>query len=298
MAEAGTCSVTRTTIGKQFCIKGNPLKMARKPFLVVPGFTFDTFADFQDQDVWNAAIAAGNIFPLELIEAVENSSVEASIVDTDGGSKFKTRKGRYGYIYDMNMTLSQNANAQDLDSATWTIIVADDDDNLIGTTPDGTVVGGLDLSYLDVMDMQPTGGTDDYSKTRIEIQLKYNIQLNEQIMVALGSDLDWSPKQLDPVTTVTISNVSIAAFVITASFNIVDNTIASRPTVTIRTLTPDDLVVIDEGGSVVTLTQPDIVETSTPGIWDITTSAMVSGTIQQVATATSLFESAETAVTA
>jgi hypothetical protein len=297
MAEAGTCSAVRTGIGAQQCIKGNPLKMFRKFFLGVPGFTFDTFADYQDQDVWNAAIAAGNIFPLENIEAVEDSSTEESVVDTDAGSKKKTRDGRYGFIIDMDMTLAQNKVFQSYGTLNWTLFIVDDDDNLIAQTPDGTVVGGMTISYFNPMPMKPTLGSDDYSKTRLEIQLEYKREFNEDICVALGSELDWSAIELQPVTTVTISNVSIAAFVITASFNIVDTTIASLPTVPIRTLTPEDLIVIDEGGLVVTLTQPDIVETSTPGTWEITTSAMVSGTIQQVATATSFYESAQTAVT-
>jgi hypothetical protein len=296
MATAGTCDAVSTGIGAQQCIKGNILKMFRKFILLVPGTTIDTFANFQLEAYINGLVAAGTAFPLENIEAVEDSSTEQAIVDTDAGSRKKTRDGRYGFIVDMDMTLAQNAIFQGYGSTNWTLLIIDDDDNMIATTPDGTVVNGFTISYFNVMPMKPTLGSDDYSKTRLEVQLQYNREMNEDIVVARGTELDWSPMTLAPVTPVTVSSVSIAAFVITASFNIVDTTTADLATVPIRALTVADLSVIDQAGSPVT--PSDVSETTTPGTWEITTAAMTSGTIQQIATATSLFESAITAVTA
>jgi len=295
-ATAGSCSAVPTGIGAQQCIKGNILKMFRKAILLVPGTTIDTFSNFQSESYINGLIAAGTAFPLENIEAVEDTSIEQSIVDTDAGSRKKTRDGRYGFIFDMDMTLTQNAVFQGYGAVNWTILLIDDDDNIVGTTPDGIVVNGLTISYFNAMPMKPTLGSDDYSKTRLEIQLQYNRELNEDIVVARGSALDWSPMTLLPVTVVTISDVSITTFVITASFNIVDTTTADLATVPIRTLVIANLSVIDQASSPVT---PSLVaETTTAGIWEITTASMTSGTIQEIATATSLFESAITAVTA
>lgn len=293
-ATAGSCSAIATGIGAQQCIKGNILKMFRKFILLVPGTTIDTFSNFQSESYIKGLIAAGTAFPLENIEAVEDSSTEAGKVDTDAGNTKKTRDGKYGFIVDMDMTLSQNAIFQGYGTTNWTLLIIDDDDNIIGTTPDGTVVNGLTISYFDPMPMKPTLGSDDYSKTRLEIKLQYNRELNEDIVVARGSALDWSPMTLDPVTVVTVSSVSIAAFVITASFNIVDTTTADLASVPIRTLTAANLSVIDQASAVVV--PSDVSETTTPGTWEITTAAMTSGTIQQIATATSLFESAITAV--
>lgn len=295
MATPGTCTSVATGIGAQQCIKGSILKMFRKFILLVPGTTIDTFDNFQLESYLNGLIAAGTAFPLENIEAVEDTSTEQSAVDTDAGSKKKTRDGRYGFIVDMDMTLAQNAIFQTYGSTNWTLLIIDDDDNIIATTPDGTVVNGFTISYFNVMPMKPTLGADDYSKTRLEIQLQYNREMNEDIVVAMGSAMDWSPMTLAPVTPVTVSDVSITSFVITASFNIIDTTIASLPTVPIRTITAADLIVVDQGALVVT--PSSVVETTTPGIWEITTAAMTSGTIQLTATATSLFESAITAVT-
>ena len=296
MATAGSCSAIATGIGAQQCIKGNILKMFRKFILLVPGTTIDTLANFQNESYIKGLIASGLAFPLENIEAVEDSSTEQSVVDTDAGSKKKTRDGRYGFIIDMDMTLAQNAVFQSYGSTNWTLLIVDDDDNIIGTTPDDIVVNGLTISYFNAMPMKPTLGSDDYSKTRLEIQLQYNRELNENIIVARGAELDWSPMELLPVTIVTISDVSITAFVITASFNIVDTTTADLATIPIRTLAVADLSVIDQASSPVT--PSDVSETTTDGIWEITTLAMTSGTIQQIASADSLLESAITAVTA
>jgi len=297
MADTGACSVTRVPMGAKKCISSNPIKMMKKPFLLVPGFTFDTFADFQDKSVWNAGIAAGNIYPLEKVEAVEDTSTEAKVVETDGGSKFKTSDGNYGFIVDMNLTPDQNKNIQDYDQAAWTIIYTDDDDNLIAKTPDDIVVGGMEISYLNVMPMKLTLSSDDYSKTRVEFQLKYNRDLNQDVCIALGSELDWSPVQLEPVTIVTVTDVSIASNVITGSFYIVASRIAGLPSVAVTDITADNMIFIDQVPAVVvadTLTM-----TTTPGIWDfdMTAAAMTSGTMELVATADSLFASDVIAVT-
>jgi hypothetical protein len=294
MAEPGACTSVVSGIGAQQCIKGNVLKMFRKVILLTPGTTIDTFSNFQLESYINGLIAAGTAFPLENIEAIEDTSTEESVVDTDAGSKKKTRDGKYGFKIDMDMTLAQNKVFQTYGVANWKLLIIDDDDNLIGTTPDGTVVNGFTISYFNVMPMKPALGADDYSKTQLEIQLQYNREMNQDIVVAIGSDLDWSPMALLPVTVVTITDVSISTFVITATFSIVDTTIASLPSVPMRTLIVAELSVIDQADSPVT--PSDVSETTTPGIWDITTAAMTSGTIQEIATADSLFESAITAV--
>ena len=71
------------------------------------------------------------------------------------------------------MNLDQNAIFQAYDPLRWTLFIADDDDNLIGNSSDDTTVSGMTISYFNVMPMKPTLGSDDYSKTRLEIQLQY-----------------------------------------------------------------------------------------------------------------------------
>jgi hypothetical protein len=294
-AAAGSCSAVPDGIGAQQCIKGNILKMFRKAILLVPGTSIDTYTNFQTESYWNGLIAAGTAFPLEDIEAVEDVSTEATIVDTDGGNRKQTREGRYGFVVDMDMTLAQNATFQTYNDTNWTLVLVDDDDNIIATSSDGTTVQGFTLSYFNVMPMKPTLGSDDYSKTRLEFQLQYNKEMNEDLVVARGSQLTWSPMTLAPVTIVTISSVSISSFVITASFNIVDTSVADLPSVPIRTLTASELSIVDQSGAADT--PATVTETSTPGTYEIDmTDNMTSGTIQQIATATSLYESAITTV--
>lgn len=296
-AAAGTCSAVADGIGAQQCIKGNILKMFRKFILLTPGTTIDTYTNFQTESYIKGLIAAGTAFPLEDIEAVENVSTEQAIVDTDAGNRKKTRDGRYGFIVDMDMTLAQNAVFQTYGDTNWTLLIIDDDDNIIGTTSDGTTVNGFTISYFNVMPMMPTLGAGDHSKTRLEIQLRYKKEMNENIVVARGSQLTWSPMTLEPVTIVTVSAVSISSFVITASFNIVDTTTADLASVPIRTLTVDNLSVVNQTGAADI--PATVTETSTPGTYEIDmTDTMTSGTIQLIATTGALYESAITAVTA
>lgn len=295
-ATAGACGTLPNGIGAKICSKENILKMPRKLILLAPGISIDTYDNFQLESYINGLIAAGSAFPLENIEAVEDVSTEQSTVDTDAGNRKTTREGKYGFIVDMDMTLAQNATFQGYGTINWKVIIIDDDDNMWATSSDATTINGFTLSQFNPMPMKPTLGSGDYSKTRLEIQLQYNREMNEELVVVRGTELDWSPMALQPVTIVTVSSVSISTFVITASFNIVDTTTADLATIPIRTLAVANLSVIDQTGTAVT--PSDVSETTTPGTWEITTAAMTSGTIQQIATATSFFESAITAVSA
>lgn len=295
MANTGQCTSVVDGIGAKQCISGNVIKMLRKGIVTIPGFQFDTYADYADEDKWNEAIAAGNAFVMEDFKDLEDASVEESIVDTASGDKFLTRDGKRGFIGYMDLTLAQNVIFQSYSNTKWNIFIIDDAENIIGTTPDNIIVKGLTVSYFNPKPMILSTGADQISRTPVEIQLQYNNEIDKNPCVLLGDDITWSPIKLEPTTVVTVSDVSIAAFVITASFNVVDNTIQSKPTVPMRTITVTNLIVIDEGGDVVV--PSGVVETTTLGTYEITTSAMVSGTIQLTASATSLFYSAQTAVT-
>ena len=297
MTALGNCGNSVNGIGIQKCIKGNPLKMPNKAALAVEGFQFDTYADFMNEDLWNAAIAAGNIFILEKFKAVETANVEAIIIDTPSGDKIKNRDGRRGWIGYMDMTPEQNKYFQQYENSNWTLFSIDDQKNILATSPDGTVVKGLAISYFNPMPMEIATGTDSYSRTGLEIQFDNNDDIDQYVVIALGTSLDWNPQKLLPTTLVNVSDVSISTNTITFSLAVVQGTIASKPSVAVTGVTATELQFIDQTGTIVVA--DSITESATvPGTYIavMTGAAMTSGSLQLVATADSLYYSTITVV--
>jgi len=292
MANLGTCSTSFTPIGQKGCLKGNPLKMASLIALTLPNFKFPTKTEFQTEDDWNTAIANEEIFILEKIEDIEDANVEAVINETGSGVKRKNRDGKRGAIYKMNMDFNQNKNLQSYANGNLLVFIIDEVNNIIGTSQDGVTVQGLKPSFLDIRPMMVPTSSDINAQSIVEIQFANweEIDINES--VALGTELSpWIPKELIPLSLIEVVDISITAGVITATFQSRDETLAHEPTIPIRSIVEANLNIIDQASAPVT---PDgVTETTTPGVWeiDVTTSAMTAGTIQLIATSTSLFKS-------
>lgn len=302
MASLGSCPIAAKGIGVG-CAKGNPLKMPSVAIVAIPGFQFDTYDDFKDESKWLDGIAAEQLFPLEKFIYMEDATVEETSIETDSGDTFTGRDSKPGFSGGMNLTLKQNQLFQDYGDTNWTIFLVDEADNLEGQTPDGTVVKGYTLSEFDPKPMTRALGADQKSHTKVTVRFEYNEEINKQIVVAKSSSTDWSPKAVLPesaLTFVTTSNVSISTNTITASFNFVDDRDADLATTPIRTITADEIVLVDQTGATLTpTTDYTVVETSTPGTYtiDATSGAMTAGTLKLTASATSLYYGETTAVT-
>lgn len=272
------------------CAKGNPSKMPQLAVVAVPGFQFDTYADFIDIDVINTEIAAGNIYPLIKFTDIEDKSTEQVEYESGSGDVFTTRDGKRGFTGYMNMNWKQNELFQSYGSIGWSLFMFDDTGNWEGQTPDGVTVKGYTLSRFDPKPNMRTLTTDIISRTPVDIRFAYNAEMDKQIVLALAEDIDFSPSVISPVTYVTLSNISIATNVITFTAAVTDDRNASLPSVAVRGLTASELEFVDQTGAIVTGT---ITETAVQGTWeaDMTAAAMTGGTIQIVATTDSLYSS-------
>jgi hypothetical protein len=296
MAELGTCPISNVKGIGAACANGNPLFMPYLAVVATPGTQFDTYADFIDEATVLGKIASGELFPLSYFINLEDTSTEKSTVETASGDIFTTRDGKTGFMGEMNLSLKQNELFQDYGSVGWTLFLVGENGTWEGQTPDGTVVKGYTLAEFNPEPMKRALSADAKSSTAVTIRFAENDELNKNIVVAESADLDWSPKLLDPVTHVTVSNTSIATEVITASFNAVDDRHAPIKSVAISTITQSELKAVDQTGADAPIV--GATETATKGVWtiDVTGSGMTSGTIQLLASATSLYSSDATAV--
>jgi len=287
MAEIGSCPISVQGIGIKGCLSGNPLKMPHKVVLAVPGFSFDTYSDFIDEDVVNAAIAAKNLFPLETIVDIEDTSSEDTEVESGNKQKHTTQFGKRGFTAYMNCTLKQNEYLKDFGGIGWTIYIVGIDGSWEGQTPDGITVAGHTTSRVDFPGMMRSWDTAQISRTPIKIEFDDNDEMDKKIVLAKAADLDWYPKKITPLTLVLITNATFDTNELTGTFNVVNDrsaVVESSPIISVAT---SNISVTDQAGDPVV---PSDATSTIPGIWLFTATAngMTAGTIELIPSADSL----------
>ena len=300
MAELGTnCPVSVDGVGIKGCLSGNPLTMPHKLLLGKPGFLFNTYGDFIDEDEMNAAIAAASIFPLEPIVDIEDTSSEDTEVESGNKQKKTTMFGKRGFTAYMDMTLKQNEILKGYGGIGWTIFIVGINNSLEGTTPDGVTVTGYTTSRVDFPGMKRSWDTAQISRTPIKVEFDDVDEMDLQIVLAQYDDLGYNPKLLTPTTLVAITNATFATDTLTATFNVVNNRSAALESSPVSNVVAGDLSIYDQAGAAIT---PTLIteSTVTPGVYTMTATAngMTGGTIKLNASADSLLYSETTVMTA
>lgn len=295
MANLASCDLSAKGLGIS-CKKGNPISMPFGDVLAAPGFQFDTYADFLDEDKWMEGIAAGNLFPMVKYHDVDDATIEKQVYTSGSGDEFTTRDSKQGYTGYMDLSPAQNAIIQGYGNINWGIFRIDEAGNGLGQSPDNVVVKPFTMSYFDPETMQMTLGADAISRTPVTIRMANNYEKDTLLVVAYAEELGWPIQSLmeRQTTYVEMTNVSIAANVITFSVNFVNNRDASKSTVAVRNVVAANLSVVDQLGAAV-IPAP-VTETTTEGTYTATTVSMTSGTIKLIATVDSLFYSETVAV--
>jgi len=299
MAQLGSCPVAVDGIGSGGCIEAPLLKMIRKIVLTKQSHQWDTLTSFQTEADWLADLAEEtSVYPLEMIEELENTSTEEIAPETSAGTKVFIRDGLYGLMFKMLLTPDQNRLLQEYNNKPWRAVLIDNDGTMIGTSPDGTVVKGMTVNYLRVKPMELPLSADGIQYAVVEIQFKYTAEFNKTPRYAIGPDLDWNPLEIvQPLTKITITTGAIAAFAFTAAFAYVDPTTGQSIPLTSLDANGAELTVLDQAAAAVTVT---VASTGTEGEYTITDTGagMTSGSIKLDAQSDSLYYSDTTTVSA
>jgi hypothetical protein len=164
----------------------------------------------------------------------------------------------------------------------------------MGTTPDGTIVQGVDLSYFQVSKQDNNIGADTPAFTMITVQ--------ERIVDEWDVDGVWLKpsfllQKLDSLTKVTVTASSVVSngFTLTISYDnnsdlSSDGSTNSLPLVG---LTDSDLTIIDQTSATLTPTTDYTVTDNNDGTYDVdaTAGGLTSGSAAVKPYATSLYES-------
>ena len=285
------------------CVKGNGLTVNKGVFLTKPDFEFATFASFATQADWLTAIAAGNIFPVLDIQEIEPQPVADGVYQSPTGEKTDTFKGMRGYILKLNYDLKSHKILKTYAGRNWRIFKFDSNNNIKGTTPDGTKVKGFKVGYLKVFD-QDDAESGKPAFTRVEIQesdpKEWDGDDNGSIYGGVYVTPTWLAADLRGVLTVKAVPSVVAAFAFTVQVNYEDGSYltaaGAKRTAAISGLLAANFRVIDQTGAVEVCEVAESAATS--GLYTVTGVDITTGSVQVVPSSTMLFKSAVVALTA
>lgn len=135
-----------------------------KPFVTKLDFEYATYAAATDEDTHKSGITAENVFPFpEIEEFADNSEEDTSNTSTISGVKRLVRRGKtvhqYSYVFNPDL----NNRLQTFNNRTMRYYYADVANNMIATSPDGTVVKGFEVLISVKKWMSSTGDNLSYS---------------------------------------------------------------------------------------------------------------------------------------
>jgi hypothetical protein len=276
------------------CESITPLTVLRSVFLTRPGFSFDDSADFADKDVWDTAIAAKEILPLQNIKGFENQKVEDGLHTTDTGDKIFLWPGMRGGLLKFVLTLDQHKILKTYSEQNWKMFKGDRGNNISGVLNDDGTISGFELGYFHVKGQMEATATDP-PFTPVEYQ---ELDPDEFDVKGCYVSPTWRIKNLTPVTKVTITSSTVAAFIFTVTVNYVPaskfTAAGAAISIPCTGLIHDNFKVIDHDGTAEVVSAVE--STVTPGVYVITGTDITNGTVQIIPNApngdaANLFES-------
>jgi hypothetical protein len=279
------------------CSKVTPLTTEQSIVIARPGYTFTNAEAFASSSNWQTGIANKDLFVIDGVENPEDQKVEDGIYTSDTGDKTRLWSGKRGKRLLFTLTLEQHQIAVTYGGKNWELFKVDKNGNIMGIVNDDGTISGIALSYFEVFEQtEPTATEPPF--TPIEYQEEDTKAWSKKGCYVTPTWL--TSKIIKPLTLVTCTCSTVATFIFTATVAYSPNSIfdadGTAKSVALSGLTDANFEVIDQGGSVETVT---VVEsTTTPGTYTITGVDITSGSCQVIATASVLYESTVTTLTA
>jgi hypothetical protein len=284
-----TCINNVQGIG-EVCGQATPITVISGIFLATPEQSFSTPAKFVELAEWNTQIAAGKIFPVQNILDEENQDFADKVMETPVGDKVFQFEGKRGKLLKLTLPLELHKILRSYSFANWRIYYLDRNNNLRGTTVDGTIIKGFKLSFFRVL-KQKSADASNAAFSEIQLQ-EANIQ--EWDVNGIYANPAWLGSDLQGVLSVVATASAIAANAFTLTVNYVDNSgltpAGANNTAAITGLLAANIQII-KSGSVVTPTSVTPIA-GLDGEYTVTCSALTApATVQVIATNANLYRS-------
>jgi hypothetical protein len=267
-----------------------PISVLKSIALVRPGFTFANGTGFATLATWLAAIAAKNIFIIDNIVSQESIQVEDGTFTAPMGQLVPLGwYGMRGFKLKIMANMDQYVILKTYHNLSWEVIYIDRAGYIHGVKDDAGTIHGFDLATF-IVGGQVQPSETEPALTPITLQEDDPLEFHEKVIVVKPS---WRVKSLVPLTYVTLSASTVAAFTytLTASLTYAHklNADGSVITIPLTGLLATDLAMTKANGTsdaVVSCT-----ETAVQGVYTVVGTAVTSGTVRLVPSATLVHES-------
>jgi hypothetical protein len=268
--------------------QSTPLTITAGLLLTTPGFKFDTVSAFALEASYKAGIIAGDIYPIMNVLDDEAADFEDVQTQTATGANIFQFEGKRGRNLKIQLPLELHKVARTYSFKNWRLLRIDQNNNIIGMSPDGTIVKGVKLSFFRVGKQK----TDTTSGTYTSIMYQ-EANINDWDKFGVYINPSWSATDLEGVLKVKLTAGTIAANATVANVAWVDNSAikedGTKNSVPVTGLLAANFVLINQTGGVVTAT---VVEsTAIPGRYTISNASLTSGSLTIAPSSVNMYES-------
>ncbi len=220
------------------CVSGSDINGIRHAFLVERGFSFSSFADFEDVDVWIQAIKDGNIIALLFNRAFQNESEETKKLLSGQDFFYETSKGKYRFMHFFNYAYDHANNLKDYSQGNFDYIYADRNGNIIAYTPEGTTVQGFETDFIEFEKMV-IGDNANANWTKLFVELGDTDQLDNYAAIIKPS---WKITRNLNLVPVEVTNITEGSL----KFRVTDSVYGTA----INGLRDGDVIINDNSGTI------------------------------------------------
>jgi hypothetical protein len=240
-----------------------------KPFITEYDFEFATETAAKDPTQWASDIIAGNIYPLPLIEEMDNNSEGATLFTSSiTGVQKVVKKGKTSETVRIEFDPCLHKRLQSFDGKKARLIWVDTNNNVIGTSADGVKFKGLAVESFDLQNWTSSDGSN-LSFTPFSYTYESNQERENEITTF---EADFAIKSLNGVQPATLTEVSSTAT------DIVVTVAGSCDGVAITKLTTDDFIFVEADGTEEVISGV-VEDTLTPGKYTVSATAFVTGAL-------------------
>ena len=288
------------------CRKGNKYVLLRGIFLTTSDFEFSTFADAGDQDNWLDGVVNKQIFPVHFVEEIEDTTEVVEPYTSPSGDKKKLRESKRSFRLKFDLTLDQHKVLRSYSGQNFRLFWYDQNNNILGTSQDGVVFKGMDVGFIDTMNL-PMPVADAPMFSTLDIQLEDASELDDfgHTLNPLNGTVAnrWYPKNIGSTTKVTISQVGTVSgnsFTFDVKYESTSDTDNDGDAISTRNIGGLDVTtftnfLFTDGSSTVT---PNTMseDSSVTGRYTADFTTFTTGTAQILATSSNLVESNSTSI--
>jgi len=142
------CVTTFNNTGNPVCYEKTELGVPVSLLITTDTFEFSTFSAFLLEAGYTTAIKAGTMLPVPGIQEFEDLSEDEEITDSALGGQSLTRLGNYRGNYYFNKNLCSAQALEGFTNKRARFFIVDSNNNVLGYSPDGTVVKGFSIDLL------------------------------------------------------------------------------------------------------------------------------------------------------